>query len=230
MDFRDKAMLTAEERTKSLERRRVEDRDRNNDEPSGCARLPYAFFVKVNSVYARLHWLRFSLMFLIFYPVAWVLCLFVPLLVVIRLGGRDLADDFNGIFPGTYMPWSFFIAAVLNALAVILIDRSTIPRLVDSLSSQATEAINKPEAPGSSTESNQEELARRKPAKGGPNASAVKDMTLGGRVRVVLIGLVFVFIGLLAVFFGRTITGLTMVIGGLFVACLGLFYILRDRS
>ena len=254
-------MIAAEiKRTKSLERRHVEDRDRNNDERPEYAYkwwhwlrvslmflvfypfamfvciavpviaanrrggkalvddfmgtyLPWSFFIAAalsalavilidRTMIPRLverlssHWLRFSLLFLIFYPFAWVLCLFFPLLVLIKIGRRDLVNDFE--------PWSFFIAVVLNALAVFLIDRTTIPRLVERLSSQTTETMNEPEAPGAWTASNQKELALR--------------------VRGLLIGLVLIFAGLIGFFlFGRTFVGPLIALCGLVMACGALF-------
>ena len=90
--------------------------------------------------------------------------------------------------------------------------------------------MNKPNAPEPSSERNQEELARRKLAKGNPKASAVKDMTLGGRVRVVATGFVFVVVGLFFVYTGRPIPGFIVSTIGLAGALYALVYILRDRS
>ena len=91
--------------------------------------------------------------------------------------------------------------------------------------------MNKPKAPEPSSERNQEELARRKLAKGNPKASAVKGMTLGGRVRVVATGLVFIVVlGLFFFYTGRTVPGLIVSTLGLAGAFYALVYILRDRS
>ena len=126
-----------ENRSEKDKRLRAERQASKNGGPTGCAHLPYAFFVKVDSSYKRVHWFRYSLMYLVFYPLTWFFMMVTVLPMILVLQKRtDEPDGPFGISPQAFLSWSFFIAVVLNVLVVAWMDRKRIARLVKSRSSQ----------------------------------------------------------------------------------------------